>query len=235
MEISDELLARFPAAPLATALEVCQLVTSRASAHTLELHSGLMFEVLLCLFTAEDAGLITHDEHRPFIANGKVAHREAYAFISGVKDHIETIIAKEAALDLQRSLEARFAKAMNSEYGYELTEGDVKEAQQLIDELRKFIQSTPDLSEDHRRRLLERLEMVQSELHKKMSSLDRIYCLTIEASIVAGKVGENAKPFLSAAKALFQLAWRTHAHKEGLPSGALPPLLDSDTEPPALS
>ncbi|PBP60215.1 hypothetical protein PSYCIT7_010200 [Pseudomonas syringae Cit 7] len=234
MEISDELLERFPDAPLATAFEVCQMVTSRVSSNTLARHEGLMLEVVLCLFTAEDAGLLTYDLTRPIIQDGKISTGEAYNYIAGVQRHVEGIIAKEAALDLQRSLEARFAKAMNADYGYELTDGDVKEAQQLIDELRKFIQSTPDISDDHRRRLLERLEAVQSELHKKMSSLDRIYCLTIEASIVAGKVGENAKPFLSAAKALFQLAWRTHAHKEGLPSGALPPLLGNDIEPPAL-
>lgn len=234
MEISDELLARLPEAPVATAFEVCQLVTARVSVNTLTRYEGLLLEVTLCLFAAEKAGLLTHPVTRPKIQNGKISPADAYNFVMAVQRHVEAIIAKEAALDLQRSLEARFAKAMNADYGYELTEGDVKEAQQLIDELRKFIQSTPDLSDDHRRRLLERLETVQSELHKKMSSLDRIYCLTIEASIVAGKVGENAKPFLSAAKALFQLAWRTHAHKEGLPSGAVPPLLGNDTEPPAL-
>lgn len=234
MEISDEVLERFPEAPLATALEVCQMVTSAVSSNTLTRHEALMLEVALCLFTAEDAGLITYGLNRPSIQSGKISPGEAYNYIVGVQRHVQGVIAKEAALELQRSLEARFAKAMNTDYGYELTDGDVKEAQQLIDELRKFIQTTTDLSDDHRRRLLERLETVQTELHKKMSSLDRIYCLTIEASIVAGKVGENAKPFLSAAKALFQLAWRTHAHKEGLPSGALPPLLGNDAEPPAL-
>jgi hypothetical protein len=230
MDITDEQLARFPEAPLTTALEICQLVTSRVSPNTLLRHTDLLLEITLFLFSAQDADLLSHNANRPKVHDGKVTPAEAFNFITNVQKQIEGVLAKEAAIELQRTLEARFAKALDSDFGYEFTDGDIKEAQELIDELRKFLQSTADLSEDHRARLLARLEEVQTELHKKMSTLDRIYCLTIEA----GKIGENAKPLIGAAKALFQLAWRTHAHKEGLPSGARPPQLGSDVEPPVL-
>ena len=101
----------------------------------------------------------------------------------------------------------------------------------LLDHLRRAITSSAELKEDHRQRLLKRLEKVQSELHKKLSTLDGLYCLAIEASIVAGTIGKNAEPIARAAKAIAGITWRTHSHTEGLPSGATSPLLTSDDAP----
>lgn len=103
--------------------------------------------------------------------------------------------------------------------------------QSLINKLRDLIGDCKELDVDHKRRLQRRLEQVQQELHKRVSSLDHLYALAIEASIVAGKIGENAKPLIEAARELMGISWRTHAHSEGLPSSSEAPMLGNDATP----
>lgn len=119
-------------------------------------------------------------------------------------------------------------KELNKGFFYEFTDGDLNRSQELINELRNEISGSELFEPEHKQRLLKRLEKVQSELHKKMSDVDRIWGLVGDAGIVIGKFGKDSKPIVDRIKELSQIAWRTQSHTEELPSGSNNPLLGSD-------
>ena len=114
----------------------------------------------------------------------------------------------------KRSFERKFGKG----FLYQFSDGDLKRIQTLINELREIISKTEALDEDHRSRLLKRLEKLQSELHKTVSDLDRFWGLLIEGSVVFKKIGENAKPIVDRIQEIANIVWRVQARAEELPS-----------------
>ena len=121
-------------------------------------------------------------------------------------------------------------KILNKGFFYEFTDGDLKRIQQLINELRDQVSSSAFFEDGHKARLLRRLEKLQSEIHKKVSDVDRLWGLIGDAGIAIGKFGENAKPFVDRIKELSQITWRTQSRAEELPSGAPNPLLGHDQQ-----
>lgn len=117
------------------------------------------------------------------------------------------------------ALHGHFRKHITRQFAYEFSQGDLDRIQQITNELRSLLQKTPDLDQRYRERLLKRLERFQSELHKKMSSLDRFWGLIGEAGVVIGKFGKDAKPIVDRIRELGQIFWRTQARAEDLPSG----------------
>jgi hypothetical protein len=77
---------------------------------------------------------------------------------------------------------------------YEFPEAEFKRVQDLIQELRQLIGNSTLLSDEHRRRLLRRLEAMHGELHKKTSDIDRFWGFIGEAGIAMRKFGEDLAP-----------------------------------------
>ena len=111
-------------------------------------------------------------------------------------------------------LTAKFGKG----FYYEFSEGDLKQIQKLINELRDLIVASEELEEAHKHRLLRKLEKLQSELHKKISDLDRWWGFFIDASIVLGLMGENVKPIVDRIKELVDIIWPVQTRAYDLPS-----------------
>lgn len=124
----------------------------------------------------------------------------------------------------------RYSAALKAGFAYEFSTGDLDRVQSLINELRTKINECDELEDDHKQRLLNRLEKLQSEVHKRVSDLDRFWGLVGDAGIVLGKLGDDAKPIVDRVKELAQIVWRTQARAEELPSGASNPMLESDEE-----
>ncbi len=139
-----------------------------------------------------------------------------------------TKFSNVAATEIASSFRNMLLAKYGSGFVYEFTEGDVSRIQQLINELRERIQDNENLEDEHRARLLRRLERLQSELHKKVSDLDRYWGLIGDAGVVLGKLGESAKPIVDRVKEISEIIWRTQARAEELPSGVKPALLASD-------
>lgn len=89
-----------------------------------------------------------------------------------------------------------------------------------------MISGSNKLEDDHQRRLLAKLEKLQSELHKKVSDLDRFWGLLGEAGVVSGKLGRDAKPIVDRIREIAEIVWRTQARSEQLPSASEFPLLE---------
>ena len=117
---------------------------------------------------------------------------------------------------------AQFNNKYQAKFGntfcYEFSEGDVKRIQAIINSLRDEIRESSLFEEDHKQRILRRLEKVQAEMHKKMSDLDRFWGLIGDAGVVLGKFGEDAKPFVDRIKEISEIVWRTQSRAEELPS-----------------
>ncbi|MBA6100139.1 hypothetical protein H4C80_23910 [Pseudomonas juntendi] len=229
MEFSDELLAKINVEPLQAGLDICNHVSDKIRTYSGEAQGNLLLEAGLILDKMIKNNLIQSAHKLPPVKGGKPANTADFmSFINGVSKDLKAAAEHNKAMHFQEQIEQRLNRMITGSFGYELTDGDLKEVQGLLDQLRSAITSSTELKDDHRQRLLKRLEKVQSELHKKLSTLDGLYCLAIEASIVAGTIGKNAEPIARVAKAIAGITWRTHSHTEGLPSGATSPLLTSD-------
>jgi hypothetical protein len=73
------------------------------------------------------------------------------------------------------------------------------------------------------------LERLQTELHKRVSDLDRFWGLIGDAGVVLGKLGSDAKPIVDRIREVADIVWRTQSRAEELPSGTrLPELSHED-------
>lgn len=138
---------------------------------------------------------------------------------------LEDYCISEASKLKVQSLRSHFKAAIGSGFTYEFSQGDLQRAQVLINQVRDLIAEANGLEKDHKRRLLNRVEKLQSELHKKVSDLDRFWGLIGDAGVVLGKLGEDAKPIVDRIKEIADIVWQTQSRAEELPSGTRPPLL----------
>lgn len=135
--------------------------------------------------------------------------------------------SKVASKNLDNRI-AHFRGMLGVLFTYEFSEGDVSRIQILLNELREKITSSTIIEKGHKRRLIERLEKLQIELHKKMSDLDRFWGLVGEAGIVMGKFGKDSKPLVDRIREIADIVWRTQSRTEELPSNTPPPLVTRD-------
>lgn len=137
-----------------------------------------------------------------------------------------TFLQKESNQNKSKIIRGRFRASFTDVFCYEFSQGDLERLQSLINELRSSISISDDLDENHRARLLARLEKLQKELHKKISDLDGFWGLIGDAGVVAGKLGTDAKPLVDRIKEIAGIVWRTQSKAEELPSSARFPLLE---------
>jgi hypothetical protein len=135
------------------------------------------------------------------------------------------------ATDLQlKSYKKRFQTALKSNFAYEFSQGDLDRVQVLVNELRAQINDSVALEPEHKQRLLKRLESLQSEMHKRVSDLDRFWGMVGDAGVILGKLGTDAKPIVDRVKEIAEIVWRTQARTEELPSDSPSPLLEHHDE-----
>jgi len=147
-------------------------------------------------------------------------------FVRYLKLHVEPLLVKsdvEKAFDKYRS---RFGLI----FTYNFTDGDLKRIQEVINELRTLLSKSELFDANHKERLLNKLENLQRELHKQVSSLDKCWGLIGDAGVVLGKFGKDAKPFVDRVKEIAQITWRTQARAEELPSGLSIPFLSTEKD-----
>ena len=122
------------------------------------------------------------------------------------------------------------------ETAYEFSADDLKRVQTLVNELRGKISESKLITDDHKRRLLRRLEALQKEIHKGTSDIDRFWGFVAEAGIVARKFGEDMKPITDLVTELSNIVFRAILIKEGihqLPNITSPPALPAPSATPA--
>jgi len=119
----------------------------------------------------------------------------------------------------------RFSNSLGNGFVYEFPDEDFDRIQELINVLRDEIKDCDLLEEEHRVRLLKKLEKLQGEFHKKMSNLDMFFGIMLDSSVVLGKVGENIKPLTDRMREIGEIALKIFCKSEGIPTNiSLEPL-----------
>lgn len=148
--------------------------------------------------------------------------------VSGYLTELEEIYAEKVSQAQITSFKNRFKAVLGNTFAYEFSQGDLERVQALINELRSAVQDIKSLDDNHRARLLRRLERLQAEMHKKVSDLDRFWGLIGDAGVALGKLGKESKPIVDRIREISQIVWQTQARAEELPSGTSLPRLEGD-------
>ena len=132
-----------------------------------------------------------------------------------------------------QSINEQFLSQAEEEYSmilgqfhYKIPEKKLKRIQDLINELRDLIDKSEDFEEEHKRRILIKLEKLQSELNKRVSNVAFIYGQMIQLGLTLGKFGEASKPFFDRIKEILSITVNVQKEAEGLPD-SIPNLLES--------
>ncbi len=167
-------------------------------------------------------------ERSGLVVEMPVLPEERHEIISAIQQWFRSVQEQMEKKESQLLIESAMKKYVSRfEVGflYEFSEGDLKRVQQLISELRNELVQNKLFEEDHRARLLKRLEKLQSELHKKVSDLDRFWGMVGDMGVVLGKFGNDAKPIVDRLREIAGIVWRTQSRAEELPSDTTSPLL----------
>lgn len=237
MRIPQEILDQITDDPLAGAIAACEFVTTSFDPHSPwdENDEELLFEIYSLISSLKEAKRIEYTADEPNlnaafpIICGQLSH-----FMGEVNTQLEAKFRTKTNQRKVDQLKNHFSLTIVNAFGYEFTDGDLKRIRALINELRELISENTELDEEHKLRLLKRLEKMQAEIHKKVSDLNAFYGLAVEASVMLKKVGENAKPIVDRIKELTGISWNTQARAENLPSGTEPPLLENNSTPLAI-
>ena len=118
----------------------------------------------------------------------------------------------------------KFNVIFGNDFFYEIDENDYTIIQKNINELRELLSNSTDIPDNHKQRLLKRLEELQKELNKRVRSFDKFFGVAIEISGYVGKVCENIKPFNDRLKEMLDII----AKIMKISTGAI--LLENNTE-----
>ena len=132
-------------------------------------------------------------------------------------------LREKAGADEYNNMVSRYAEFFSSGFSITFSDDDIKRIQSLINTLRDEVRACQSLDDGHRKRLLRRLETLQSELHKTVSNVDQFWGFVGEATVMLRKVGEAAKPMVSRICQIMDIIQRVQCAAEGLPVMALPP------------
>ncbi len=127
-------------------------------------------------------------------------------------------VERKVSLSIVSELKSKYDIKYGNVFRYDFTEGDLKKIQKLIDEARNIITESDQIEDEFKRRLLKKLEKLQSELHKKVSDLDRFYGFIGDMGVLFGKFGNDIKPLIDRFSEIIKIVWRTQAITEQLES-----------------
>lgn len=115
---------------------------------------------------------------------------------------------------------------------YEFSEQDRGRIQILLNTLREILTNSEVFAEDHRRRLLDRLEELQAEIHKKMHVLDKFWGFYIDGLTAAGRgLAKGAEEIMPYIREIAEIAWKLKRRTDALPPSSEMPLLDAPDQP----
>lgn len=226
---SEEYFENLSSDPRIAIHQICSLYNSKRGSHSSNLNFHLEFFAIAEAFISGHELEINIPAISSSTTDSKI--RSIVGFATSIITSLNNYIRENKESGELNKFRKKFATKFGNPFFYEFTDGDVARVQVLLNELRSIIGSSIEFDEKHKRRLLKRLESLQSELHKKMADLDHFWGLVGDAGVVLGKFGKDAKPLVDRIKEITKITWKTQSRAEELPSDASSPaLLDSDSE-----
>jgi len=227
---SDVFIGEFRAEPIKKAVDIRQMVLPHLSAneeHWSDSDLEVLVEAYALVVEALEADLLPLAKKYPELSGD--VQKDCSSISSFLKLVEEKCVAEASKLRLE-SFRSKFKNSLGSAFAYEFSQGDLERVQTLINELRSQISGLSSLENEHQQRLLKRLEKLQSELHKRISDLDRFWGLVGDAGVVLGKVGKDARPIVDRIREIADIVWQTQSRAEELPSGTQLPSLENRTD-----
>lgn len=234
MLFNEEFLDSLANDPIAGIMKICSIVINSQSNEPEWSAEGYvnLLEAFTLLSEMSEAKLLPFKHVFPIISSTLDLDEKCGRIYSSIVEIRKKCEADLEAIDVGK-LRAKFKIALGAGFKYEFSQGDLEKVQELINELRQEVSSCDKLVYEHKARLLKRLEALQSELHKKISDLDKFWGLIGDASVVMAKIGNNAKPIVDRVREIADIVWRTQTRAEELPSGTtLPHMGHTQTKQP---
>jgi hypothetical protein len=116
------------------------------------------------------------------------------AYFSRLRDQARSELTRRYSRGYFETKTEEYAALFSRLSIYEFSESDYKRVHDLVRELRDLIRGSSLITDEHKRRLLRRLEAMHAELHKKTSDIDRFWGFIGEAGIAMRKFGEDLAP-----------------------------------------
>jgi len=138
-----------------------------------------------------------------------------------------TMIETEKTSQSFENVDQRAKALIRKVDSIEFTDGDLKRLQTMIDEMRGIATDTNELSERHRSRILERLEKLQAEIHKRVTKLEHAWLLVPEIGLAIGQFGKDAAPMWDRLNETLRIVAGAEARRAEFPSNYEPPFLPS--------
>lgn len=154
---------------------------------------------------------------------GKNITENIKAIVAFYKNTLESIEKDASLLKLRQSKE-KYALLYGTAFSYEFSAGDLKILPNLISNLHGLVSNNRQLGDGYKKRIVERLETLQSKLHKKWSELDNFWGLVGDIGVIKGKLGDDAKPITDKIREITDMVWRTQVIAEELPTDTISPL-----------
>jgi hypothetical protein len=175
--------------------------------------------ILRAFAIARDASL------KPFPELGAQRHQNIASVVQYFSDLRQAVRAELTTRHSQGFFEAKtqdYLSLFSRTTAYEFDDEQHGRIAALLDQLREWIAASSLVNEEHRRRLLRRLEATRAELHRKTAEIDRFWGFLGEAAIVMRKYGEDARPMSDRVLELGRLVLGSIFASEGIK--ALPEL-----------
>jgi phosphoenolpyruvate synthase/pyruvate phosphate dikinase len=231
MFFNEEFIAKVEDDPIVGIVDACEMVLNRIEELSdnqswSEEEHELLWESASFVRLIVEVNNFNVDIEYPDATGDIASNCQALSqYINAIRDSF-----KEHAVKLSvESYTSRYKTALKNSFAYEFSQGDLERIQSLVNELRGQISENTNLYNAHNQRLLRRLENLQSELHKRVSDLDRFWGLVGDAGVVLGKLGTDAKPIVDRVREIAEIAWKTQARAEELPSDSPNPMIEHDS------
>ncbi len=218
----DDFVASLPRDGLLGAAAICAAFIERHNSWQSDSQRAKNFGEYVEALALADAFVESHDiemEVPRMEYNEGASERNVNIIASFFRDwngRVKQELRRKSTLAEFEEAKNRYASRFGRGTVYEFADDDFERVQQLINELREVLARSEDFEEDHKRRLLKKLERLQGELHKKMSDLDRFWGFFVDAGIALGKFWKEAEPFAEGVKEILQIVCRTQARAENV-------------------
>src|SRR3954471_13275942 len=116
------------------------------------------------------------------------------AYFGRLRNHVRAELTNRHARGYFDSKTDEYISLFSKASIYEFSEPDFRRVQDLLNELRELIRNSTLITDEHKRRLLRRLEAMASELRRRTNDIDRFWGFIGEAGIAMRKFGEDLAP-----------------------------------------
>ena len=227
--LTDDFLDSLPLDPKSALLAVCEeflrLETTAPNATEVALEAVAIFNAYSKAHSLEYAFADPTAS-----ANTRDMLATIHNQFNNFRDRLKNLVAMENSSKFLETSQNRFNGRFDVVFSYEFSDSELNRIQSLINELRDQINGAEQFEPKHKVRIMSKLEALQSEMHRHMSSLDKLWGFIGDAGVVFGKLGNDAKPFVDRVKEIITITWEVQAKAEDLPTSTRLPFFQDEAE-----